>query len=284
MAKKAGRARVSAAVLLAGVGAFLAVAAGNAQTWIDPTGTAAGSITLNGVAIPLSFSYANTQPGFLDTQSEDIRIILSEVALDAAARTDSITLGRLARQRGVHIVEVILDQEYRPLTGAIYATEFGGMVSVSGIHRFELSSSEHARVEGRLHTDGPREFMKVRYEYDVSFAAPIPRPPTPAEAAAALASPAGDAVRAYIAAVRANDLAAFRRTLGGDLLRQYDGAAGAAKFAALRRELPVAAEVVRVEGRSGGEVLAVIAGQTSGVALEFELTLARFAGVWLIIH
>jgi len=279
---RAGRTSRSA-ILRSVFGALLATAtAGGAQTWTDPEGTASGTLTLNGVTTPLKFSYASPQPGFFDKQTEDIRILLSDVPLDDAVRRDSFALSRLARQDRAHIVEVIVDKANEPMTGMIYAAAFGGMVSLSGVHRFEAPRVERGRIEGRLHMRDASEFMKVRFQYEATFAAPIPRPPTAAEAAAALAGPAGDTARAYLSALRGNDVAAFRRTLSPEFAAQYEGTAGARKFAELRAETPADTRVSRVEGRRGGEVLVVLEGSTQGVALEFELTLVMAQGRWVV--
>src|SRR4029077_21144374 len=58
----------------------------------------AGALVLDGVQIPLRHAYASPQPGFFDKSREDIRVLLSDVPLPDAARSDVFALMKLGRQ------------------------------------------------------------------------------------------------------------------------------------------------------------------------------------------
>ena len=109
-------------------------------------GTATGHLTLNGETTPLTHAYASAQPGFFDKAKEDIRILLSDVELPDSALADVFELIHMGRDGKAHIVEVVLDAEAAPISGAIYAKAFNGSVSMTGMHRFAKQVFERARV------------------------------------------------------------------------------------------------------------------------------------------
>jgi hypothetical protein len=61
----------------------------------------------------------------------------------------------------------------------------------------------------------------VTYQYDARFTAPIPRPPTAEELAAALASPPALAATAHVAAIHRGQLAGFLATLAPSAAADY---------------------------------------------------------------
>lgn len=172
-------------------------------------GKASGSFTINGTATPLTHAYASAQPGILDKDGEDIRVLLSSVPLRPEMRRDTFALVKLARDGKASIVEIVLDAKGEPLSGALYTREFNGMASTSGMHLFTRQRLERDAIGGRLWMDAPRSFMKVTYHYDATFSASIPRPPTAAQLAAALASPPARAAGDYLTALRAGQLPPF---------------------------------------------------------------------------
>ena len=181
--------------------ALIGLLAGAAQA---QDASASGTVTINGAAVALKYAYASAQPAFFDKTGEDIRVRLSDVALSEEAATDDFALVRLARQGTVRVVEVTIDAKGQPLSGAIYAKEFNGMVSLSGMHNFAPKQMERKTIAGRLWIEGDRTFANVTYGYDATFTASIPRPPTEEERVAARASPAARVVETYLSALRAD--------------------------------------------------------------------------------
>ena len=55
--------------------------------------------------------YAAARPGFFDKATEDIRVLLSDVALPDSARADVFELIRLAREGKARVVEVLINSE-----------------------------------------------------------------------------------------------------------------------------------------------------------------------------
>jgi hypothetical protein len=268
-------------VVLLGVAAIVvAFAVPSALAAAD--GTAEGTLTLNGITIPLKYAYASAKPAFFDKSKEDIHILLSDVPLTDEQRADVFELIKLARTGKAHMIEVVLGADAHPISGSFFAQPFEGMVSATGMHVFEQSAFEHKRIAGRLHTDGARTFQDVTYEYAATFSAIIPRPPTAGEVAAALASPPGQAAAAYVTAILDNNLTAFLARLSEPAAAAYRGAGGQAAFASLRAETPADSKVVGLTTPTETTAIATINGVRDGIVIETVVELALVEGGWKI--
>ena len=169
-----------------------------------------------------------------------------------------------------------------PMTGAIYAAEFNGMVSLAGMHRFAPERMERTTIAGRLWVEGAHNFMNVTYVYDATFSAAIPRPPTAEERAVALASPPARVVEEYLSALRSGQLAAFVGTLSKSAAADYGGPAGEARFKQLRAEMPPDAKPANVTKMDDGRVQVSVEGHQNDTVIEYVLTLVLEAGTWKI--
>lgn len=90
----------------------------------------------------------------LDRASEDIRVLLTDVALSQEMQAEPFQIIRLAREGKLHGVEVVLSAQGEPLSGSLFLDVFNGMTSVSGVHRFEQTVLEREGIGGRLFMDG----------------------------------------------------------------------------------------------------------------------------------
>jgi hypothetical protein len=248
---------------------------------VAPEGTVTGTLTVGATSVPLAHVYASAQPGFFDKKTEDIRLLLSDVVLDEEAR-DVFALSHLARDGKAHILEVVLDATGSPTSGAIYSKEFDGMVSAAGMHRFAREQFAYAIVAGRLTTDASNSFRDVAWTYEATFSVPVPRPPSAAERAKALASPPAVAASSYVAAVRRGDLAALLAAMTGDAAAAFRGSDGAARLKQLRADMPPDARVVSVIPQKDGSVVAKVEGHANGMIVGYTLKTVLDAGVWKI--
>jgi hypothetical protein len=268
LTRKAGRASrrpillATAAVL----GAAVSLAAQDSHV--------SGALTINGERTPVSFVYASARPGFFDKSIEDVRILLSDVALTAEERDDDFALIRRGRNNTAHIVEVVLDASGNPIAGALYAPVFNGMLSATGMHVFQRTRFDREGVAGRLSTSPPREIGGVTWGYDAEFTVSVSRPPTAAERAATAHSPAGEAGGRYVGALLRGDLAALRQLLTASAQRTHAGANGEQWLDRERREWPPDAAVVEVRTIDDGHAIAVAQGHAVGRIIEYELPLA----------
>lgn len=243
---------------------------------------ASGELTVNGQTFTLRHSYASAQPAFFDRALEDIHVLLSDVPLPDAALESPFQLARLARAGGVHAVEVVLNASGEPISGALYIAAFDGLASVSGMHRFERATLERLRVAGRLFTEAPQTFAGVTYRYDARFSAPIPRPPTAEETAAALASPPGLAARAHLEAIR-KGFDPFLATLTARSAGAYRASDAADRFAELVADTPADCRVVSLTGTGSTRTATVQGTRTrDGMLIEFSFTLRQEGQAWKV--
>ena len=245
-------------------------------------GTVTGELSLNGTPATISHVYASAQPGAFDKKAEDIRILFSDVPLSDDDRADFFALIHLGRDGKARILEVVVDKDGQVISGSIFAKEFDGQVSVTGMHHFERERFEHAAIAGRMYMQAPDEFMKVTFQYDLHFSAPIPRPMTAAERAVALASPPARAAAAYIAAVRRGDLAAVQAGMTADAATSFGGPDGAARLTDLRDDMPADVAVVALEPRTDGSILAKVEGHRDGIVIGYTFRMIETAAGWKV--
>jgi undecaprenyl-diphosphatase len=181
------------------------------------SGTAQGKLTVGGQETPLTYVYARAEKGFFDPAQEDIRVILSDVSLDDEALNDEFARNQLAQDGKLHSVEVVFNAKKEPISGVIRHPAFSrtqGFVSVSGMHRFEPKTFDGRRVEGKLSTDRPNEFMNVSFEYAAVFQTPVWRRPalTPTRSPRASRTPS----RSVSWSLVTRDPSAIAETSAGD--------------------------------------------------------------------
>ena len=245
-------------------------------------GNATGSITVNGRQYSLRYVYASVQPGFFDRQTEDIRVLVTDVPVADPIRGDVIALARLARSGQLHGLEVVLSEKGEPLSGFLFLDAFDGLASVSGVHRFQSESLERSLISGRVFTEAPRTFSGVTWEYEVRFAAAIARPPTAGESAAALKSEPALAATAHLRAIQTG-FDAFLATLTAAAAAAFRLPGGQARFEEVRAETPADSRVVSLtDGPDGSRVATVQAVRGDGVIIESFLRLRHEGTGWRV--
>jgi len=84
-------------------------------------GTVTGTLTVEGVPVAITHVYATVQPGFFDKKTEDVHVLLSDVALSDEAREDVFELTKLAEKGEAHMVEITIDAQGSPIGGSLFA-------------------------------------------------------------------------------------------------------------------------------------------------------------------
>lgn len=190
-------------------------------------GTANGKLTVAGKTTLLSHAYARAQKGFFDKSKEDIRVILSDVAIPDEALADEFALQKMAADGKLHAIEVVLGQDKQAVSGGLLHEAFDktqGYVSVSGMHDFEAKTFDAKNVEGTLSMKKPDSFMNKQFEYSATFRAPVwHRPPPTATGAAAAATAPGKAVLAFLKAARSGNKAALKTLMTAEAGKALDG-------------------------------------------------------------
>ena len=174
------------------------------------------------------------------------------------------------------------DKDGDDMSGFLFLDAFDGMVSAAGMHRFAPATLERLLISGRVFTEGPRTFSGVTWAYDATFSCAVVRPPTAAEAAAALQSPAAAAVTAHLAAIQTG-FDAYLATLTEPSAASYRTPDGLKRFEAVRAETPADSRLVALaEGPEDTRVATVQAARRDGVIVEFSLKLRRTGTVWKV--
>jgi hypothetical protein len=138
-------------------------------------GTAKGTLTVAGKAIPLTHAYALAQKGFFDAKSDDILVLLSDVPLTDAALTDPFERQKLEKAGKLHSVEAVIDAKKQPINVTVRHSAFKMTASGGSTEDlFDATTFDGKSAAGRLHRKSPgTSFDDVPYTYDVTFSAPI---------------------------------------------------------------------------------------------------------------
>jgi hypothetical protein len=138
-------------------------------------GKADGKLIVDGKPVNLAYAYASAQPGFFDKNTEDIRLLLTDVPLTGKALEDDFERINLAKQGKLHCVEVTIDANKQPISVAVRhslfkVTQGGG--STEDV--FEAKVFDGKVIEGRVFRKTPgKSFEDLEYTYDATFSAAI---------------------------------------------------------------------------------------------------------------
>ena len=138
-------------------------------------GKAQGTLTVNGKTVNVTYAYAMSVPGFADPNTPDVKVILSDVPLDAAALADDLARVALAQAGKLHAFEITIDASGTPISTAWRHNGFqGGMPSgLSSDDVFTKTVFDGKVAEGSYKSGPNDEFFDDKYSFDVSFHAEI---------------------------------------------------------------------------------------------------------------
>jgi ketosteroid isomerase-like protein len=216
-------------ILLGGLVLAAGAAVLAAPRTLAADGKAEGTITVNGKATKLSYAYARAEPGFFDKTKEDVVVILSDVPLDAKLLRDRLELQHLADAGKLHLFEVTINAEGKPIQTAFRHNGFKGP-SPSGLSSadvFTKKTFDGRTVDAAYKSAKPGEFFGNTYAFDVAFRADIereakPEPPSAAETAAAQKSPQAKVYADFLQAVQKEDLGAMRKLMTKEQAKNLD--------------------------------------------------------------
>ena len=190
--------------------------AASAQT----SGTATGTLTVNGRATKLSHAQAlETQDYTLGADRKLVQVTVIKVFLSDTPiedQEDHFDLGVRGKEGKLHGLQVTISKEGEPLSGALYHKAFqNGALSMSlGGALFEPNVFNDKTVSGKVRMEKPMEFSGVTFDFDVTFSAPVQQEPKPTvEGPAAADTGPGKAVQEFLRATGAKDVAALKRIL-----------------------------------------------------------------------
>ena len=184
-------------------------------------GKASGTLTINGKAVPLKYSYAMAQPNTFDAAKTDTAILLtSKPIADGALRGIEDLRDVTRQQHGWAFFKI--NSEGKPIYEVIDHPSANGQISMSGFTHANFKSKKMGqdRVEGSFETSKTEDFMNYKYQIKVEFSAPLlkatlPEPLLDAKTGKALPTDGGGPGKVYNAyrkAIRDKDIAALRKT------------------------------------------------------------------------
>jgi hypothetical protein len=144
--------------------------------YADPAdGTASGTLTVNGKTTKVAYAYARSVPGFFDKNTNDTRVIVSDVPLDAKALSDGFVRGDLADAGKLHAFEITIDASGTPVSTAWRDNGFKGPMpsGLSSADVFTKKVLDDKVVDGSYKSAEAAEFFGNTYSFDVTFRAAI---------------------------------------------------------------------------------------------------------------
>jgi hypothetical protein len=132
-----------------------------------------GSLTANGKTAEMGYALAwetdsTTEPGYLD-----VTVLISdrEIPEEIARNRDKLEI--LARNGELAGLLVVLNPDARVMSAEPLHQAFTTMVSSAMWIRWEPTVFDEKKVAGRFHSDGLRQEFGQKWQYDITFSAPI---------------------------------------------------------------------------------------------------------------
>ncbi len=198
------------------------------SVFAQESGTAEGTLTINGNATPLRHAYASEKPSPSEKGKRVIYVVLSDVPISAADLDDDFGLMRLGRDSKVHAVEIRINMLRKAESGSFYDSAFeGASVSTSGMHNFDWDVFNKDTISGKLWMEEPGEIDGTTYHYTATFKAAVrPEPQPTAVGAEAEKSGPGRAALAFIEAARTGNKEAIKPTVSEEMYQDLEGPMG----------------------------------------------------------
>jgi len=137
-------------------------------------GTASGTLTINGKVFKLQYAYAWHAPSSFDEKKMNTIVMLSDVKLTPEVAMDDFEPAELAKAKKLNAIRLEFDSDGDVGSGVFFSGELEhGQFSGSGMHTFEKTLFTPAAIEGKATIDKPRDFFGTKYEYSVTFKAPV---------------------------------------------------------------------------------------------------------------
>lgn len=136
-------------------------------------GGTSGSLTANGQKSEMKYAIAYetesaTEPGYLD-----VVVVISDRELLQAVARDREKLEEMARKKEVAALRVVLNPDARMMSAEPLHSAFTNFISSALWTRWEPSAFDEKQVAGRFHTEGMVEEFSQKWQYDITFSAPI---------------------------------------------------------------------------------------------------------------
>ena len=139
-------------------------------------GTATGTFTVNGKATKLAYAYVTAEPDSSNKGREIVRVTVSDVKLTPAQLEFPFGLQGAAKAGQVHAVVAEIDATKKVTNTMLYDKAFGmDLVSAAGVTNKFDGTIDKKTVSGKLYRSAPGDMNKVKYDFSVTFSAPVHR-------------------------------------------------------------------------------------------------------------
>jgi len=250
----------------------MASTAASAQT----SGSASGTLTINGKVIKLSHAHAQ------DIKSpwgkgRLIRVVLSDVPISDETMEDDNGVVELIQAGKLNAMEFSFTPEGKPAGGnLVHGTKSVAFTEAS--FHIEKPVFDGKTAAGKVWTEPPTKFEEMKYECTATFKAPVqPEAKPTAQGAAAAASGPGKVTIEFMRAAHAGDAAALKKISGPVYQPQLEGPGAKAYVKSLADWLKPGLTVVRVYEWSTFARVDLAMKDGSGVT---PFTLAKINGEW----
>jgi hypothetical protein len=130
-------------------------------------GTATGTFTVNGKATKLAYAYATAE-------GTTVRVTLSDVKLTPAQLEFPFGLQGATKAGQVHAVVAEIDASKKVINTMLYDKAFASdLVSQGGASNKFEGTLDKKTASGKLSRSEPGEANKVKYDFTVTFSAPV---------------------------------------------------------------------------------------------------------------
>ena len=184
----------------------------------ETSGTATGTLTVNGKATELSYAEAlETKDWALGPNQKFVEVTVIKVCLSdepVSDEEDNFDTFLRGSENKLHAVLLTFSAKGEVTDGILIHQAFtNGAITLSGsdVARFERKSLDSKMIAGKVSGIKTEEFKGAAFNFSVSFSAQIQHEPKPTlEGSAAATSGPGIAVQEFIRAAEAKDLAALK--------------------------------------------------------------------------
>ena len=129
-------------------------------------GTASGKLKVNGQAFFIKYAYAKkTNYRQDDTNKTAFLVLLTNRPFpEDLSKLDRLDLNRFANRYDIQGVVIGIDENQYLLF-----TDILRLTTITGAIKFKSSVNEEGLIEGRLYTEGEKQFLNDKFEFDITF-------------------------------------------------------------------------------------------------------------------
>jgi len=133
----------------------------------------AGFLTANGQKAELKYAVAyeidsTTEPGFMD-----VVVVISDRQITDAAARDREKLETMAKNKELAGLRVVINPDAKVISAEPLHSAFKSFIGSALWVKWEPSAYDEKQVAGRFFTEGMQNEFGQKWQYDVTFSAPI---------------------------------------------------------------------------------------------------------------